>query len=191
LLLLVEQVVLQKVLEHWWRQGAGVEVSSQDGAKVACCQVLGRLRLSTVAVLARNIGEYGLHFVPEDYRAAGYDRTEVLPTEGPLDGLAVPDEATMAALLELDRAEARAAHRVPPPLRRVWPPQSLPLDATGLVTLLYRGLLGREPDPVGLAAHVQGLEEGLSHPAQLLLGFLDSDEFKILLGHVNLRPPQG
>ena len=77
----------QPILEHWSQQGAGVEVSSQDGAKVACCQLLGRLRLSTVAVLARNIGEYGLHFVPEDYRAAGFHLTQLFPAEAPLEAV--------------------------------------------------------------------------------------------------------
>ena len=180
----------QLIQEHRWRQGAGVEVSSQDGAKVACCQVLGRVRLNTVAVLARNIGEYGLHFVPEDFRSAGYHLTQMLPLDAPLEALALPDEAGMAALLAADRAEAQAGHRVPPPLRRVWPPQALPLDAAGLVTLLYRTLLGREPDPSGLAAHVQELDQGQCDPTQLAQGFLQSDEFKQMLGHVGLSPPQ-
>lgn len=178
------------ILEHWWRQGSGATVSSQDGAKVACAQALGRLRLCTVAVLGRNIGETGLHCTPEDFRAGGYHQTQMFPAEAPLDGLALPDEPAMAALLAADQDAGQAMRRVPPQLRRSWPEQELPLDAAALVTLLYRTLLGREPDEGGLAAHVRELDQGLSSPAQLVQGFLESPEFKDLLGSVGLRPPE-
>jgi hypothetical protein len=179
----------QAVLEHWWHQGVGVTVSSQDGGKVACCQLLDRLRLSTVAVLGRNIGEYGLHFTPEAYCDAGYHLTQMLPAEAPLGGMVLPDAAGMAALLAEDRAVARTLPGVPPALRRSWPAQTLPLDAAGLVTLLYRTLLGREPDSTGLAAYSQRLEQGEIDTAQLVVGFMDSREFKAMLGSVGLHPP--
>ena len=161
------------ILEHWWRQGVGAEVSSQDGAKVACARLLGRLR----------------HCTPEVYQAAGFHRTQLFPAEAPLDGLVLPDAAGMAALLAADQADARAQLRVAPEFRLAWPAQALPLDAAGLVTLLYRALLGREPDDGGLADHVRELDEGACSPAQLVQGFLQSAEFKNLLGSVGLAPP--
>ena len=180
----------QALLEHWRRWGIGAEVSSQDGAKSACCHLLGRLKLSTVAVLGRNIGEYGLHFTPEEFRAAGYHLTEVFPAEAALDGLALPDELGMAALLAADHAHAVAPPRVPLALHRTWPAQPLPLDATAVVTLLYRTLLGREPDEGGLTAHVSMLDQGVCDLPQMVRGFLDSREFREMLGSAGLSPPQ-
>ncbi len=173
----------QQILEHWWRQGAGVSVSSQDGAKLATCQLLGRMRLSTVAVLARNIGEVGLHFSPEGYRAAGFHLTQCYPAEAPLADIELPDDAALEAMLAAEQALAAERRGVPAPLRPAWPAQPLPLDAVGLVRLLYRTLLERDPDDAGLAAHAELLETGQSDPAQVIQGFLDSSEFRDVLGN--------
>jgi hypothetical protein len=51
------------------------------------------------------------------------------------------------------------------------------LDNTGYVQQLYRNVLGREADPVGLADWVGRLAGGASRGA-ILVGFSESDEFK-------------
>jgi hypothetical protein len=47
---------------------------------------------------------------------------------------------------------------------------------TGWVSELYRRLLGREAEPAGLAYWVDRLDRGASSRAQVVLGFLKSDE---------------
>jgi hypothetical protein len=49
------------------------------------------------------------------------------------------------------------------------------LDDAQFVTQLYRNVLGREPEPEGLAYHVARLQSGASR-AQVLLGFSESPE---------------
>jgi hypothetical protein len=168
----------QAILEHWWRIGGGATVSSQDGAKAVACQLLGRLRLVTVAVLGRYIGEVGLHFSPAEFRAAGFHLTQCYPAEAALHDLKLPDEAGLTALLAAEQARALECRGVAPVLRLNWPAQPLPLEAEALVTLLYRTLLGREPDAAGLEVHVRQLQSGFFSPAQMVQCFLESAEFK-------------
>lgn len=71
----------------------------------------------------------------------------------------------------VDRFEpARAKPRVSPEQRA---------SNEAFVTSLYRDLLGREPDAAGLAAHLGGLEGGMTR-AQLRDVFLGSDEYRAL-----------
>jgi serralysin len=49
------------------------------------------------------------------------------------------------------------------------------LDDAQFVTQLYRNVLGREPEPEGLAYHVARLQSGASR-AQVLVGFSESPE---------------
>jgi hypothetical protein len=52
------------------------------------------------------------------------------------------------------------------------------------VRALYRGLLGREPDPEGFAHHVATLAQGgVGAPADMIRGFVDSPEFRV--GHAS------
>ena len=50
-------------------------------------------------------------------------------------------------------------------------------DSTGFVTLLYRNVLGREPDAGGLAHWVTQLDGGRMSRAQVVVGFSESPEF--------------
>ncbi len=56
------------------------------------------------------------------------------------------------------------------------------LDAAGYVTLLYRNVLGRAPDPAGLAGWTATLARGTSRAA-VLAGFSESDEDKALAAY--------
>lgn len=51
-------------------------------------------------------------------------------------------------------------------------------DTHGFVTLLYRNVLGREPDAVGLAGWTDLLASGRMRPAEVVLGFSESAEFR-------------
>lgn len=62
-------------------------------------------------------------------------------------------------------------------------------DAEHLVTQLYRGLLGREPDPGGLRTHVQALRSGIAI-ADVARGMTDSEEFHKKQGHLRVEPPR-
>lgn len=93
--------------------------------------------------------------------AAGSASTLTLPTAGDslaaLRDLVARLEARIAALEALTRRGDDAA----------W------------VTTLYRTLLRREPDPAGLAAHLEGLRTGQSRAA-VVQTFLDSPEYRAL-----------
>jgi Domain of unknown function (DUF4214) len=52
------------------------------------------------------------------------------------------------------------------------------LDNTQFVTLLYQNVLGRAPDPGGLAFWVGQLNGGILTRGQVMLGFSESPEFK-------------
>jgi Ca2+-binding RTX toxin-like protein len=52
------------------------------------------------------------------------------------------------------------------------------LDNTGFVTLLYTNVLGRAPDPAGLANWVSLMDSGARSREQVVLGFSDSTEFR-------------
>jgi len=52
-----------------------------------------------------------------------------------------------------------------------------PSSPTEFVTFLYKNVLGRNPDPQGLASWVDNMKNGMSKE-EVLLHFLDSDEFK-------------
>ncbi|HEY3111958.1 MAG TPA: DUF4214 domain-containing protein, partial [Chloroflexota bacterium] len=54
---------------------------------------------------------------------------------------------------------------------------------------LYRVTLGREPDPEGLAFHVEGLRERGMRRLQLLDAFMESGEFRQRHGLVPAHPP--
>jgi len=47
-----------------------------------------------------------------------------------------------------------------------------------LVTRMYRVMLGREPDPTGLADWVKALDDGILSAADLVVGFAESPEYK-------------
>ncbi len=171
-----------EVMEYFWRLGVGLPGTSQDGAKGAAAQLLGRLRLSSVPVLGRYIGEVGLHFTPQVFRDAGFHLTQPYPAEAPLDGFDLPDEATMQAMLAASLAAGRELCGIPQSEQRTWPAMPLPLDHEGLVTLMYRTMLDRDPDAGGLADHSTALRDGLTTPERLVLAFLRSAEFMAVYG---------
>jgi len=50
-------------------------------------------------------------------------------------------------------------------------------DNTGFVTLLYENVLSREPDSAGLEWWTEQLESGARDRDDLVLGFMESEEF--------------
>ncbi len=57
------------------------------------------------------------------------------------------------------------------------------LDNSGFVTLVYRNVLGRDPDPAGLAFWVGHLGSGIVTRGQLMLAFSESPEFRIRMAN--------
>ncbi|MHB1336883.1 MAG: DUF4214 domain-containing protein [Candidatus Humimicrobiaceae bacterium] len=55
------------------------------------------------------------------------------------------------------------------------------------ITFLYENVLGRNPDPQGLASWVDNMKNGMSKE-EVLLHFLDSDEFKSICEMFGLKP---
>ena len=168
----------QRVLEYFWGLGIGVRGTSQDAAKTAACLLLGRVQLRCAAVLARYVGDEGLHMSKQLFINLGYADTQLFPADMPLEDFILPSDAELDALLAARRAEAEGLRGKVPKAPRAWPPQPLPLDAAGVVTLFYRGVLGREPDETGFANNLAALQRGDCSPAQLLASFIASAEFR-------------
>lgn len=59
------------------------------------------------------------------------------------------------------------------------------LDDAAFVRLVYRNVLGREPDAAGLAYWKAELNSGAVRRGEVMLGFSDSPEFKAAVGHLD------
>jgi hypothetical protein len=100
-------------------QAAGLPMfaSSQDNAKRAATSVLGRNALNSVVVLARYIGETGLHMTPAMFRQRRYAGTRWLPRVEPRflapgpEALAAMRQAVLAK--QWQRAVARLESLAP------------------------------------------------------------------------------
>jgi len=57
------------------------------------------------------------------------------------------------------------------------------LDNTAFVTLAYNNVLNRPPDPAGLAQWVAWLNNGTYTRAQVMYGFITSQEFQLRVGN--------
>ena len=153
--------------------------TSQDCATHLATLVLGRVRLRCVPCYGHYIGEHGLHFTPAAYEAMGFRTARLCPTPPPR--FKAPTETELSAMLEEQRLAAgrRLASPVPsPPPLPPAPELALPLDGPSLVRLLYRGLLGREPDTEGGRHHAEALLAGRTTPEALFHDFVSCREFK-------------
>ena len=176
----------RKIHDFFWSHGYGIEATSQDGAKHLAALVLGRLRLRCVPCYGHYIGKQGLHWSPAFYAASGHADTQLCLTSPP--EFQMPSDDLITHLLEVERDAYRQklAHLLLAEQTRRKPPElKLPLDAEGLVRLLYRGFLAREPDAEGGQHHVEALKTGRVDPVQLFQNFLASREFRTKHSRVN------
>jgi hypothetical protein len=155
----------------------------------------------TFPCFGKYIGEIGLHSQPRLYEQERFKDTVIFPDE--LSSIEPPSSGQLDEWIAVERANAK---KIPETIIHTLNRGShsttiiqeikstLPLDrsneqkmsaanaATDRVTeehwvgALYRALLGREPDPPGLAGHIRAVQAGRK-PEDLIRGFLQSQEF--------------
>lgn len=86
-----------------------------------------------------------------------------------LDGMVY--EAARVRAFEAPRP--RPGRPVPSHARGAWA-----LDPVTFADLVYRGLLGRAPEPAGLTVHAVSLAEGALAPAEMIRRFVETEEFR-------------
>lgn len=68
----------EKIRQLFASWGGAMAGSSQDVAKTLACYFTGSTKINTFAAFAKYIGETGVHFTPQHFKALGYDRSEFL-----------------------------------------------------------------------------------------------------------------
>ncbi|MFT8244188.1 DUF4214 domain-containing protein [Roseomonas sp. BN140053] len=173
--------------DYYASLGLPYHVTSQDGAKQVAGLALGTVRLTCLPSYGHYLGEHGTHYTPDLYAREDFGNTRLFP-EAPM-GFDLPDDAALDVLVaeeqrdQLATAAAFLAAAAPDAL------EAEPLPPRRFVAALYRGLLGRDPDPSGLDAHAGALNSGTRTPEQLVASLLNSGEFRTRHGLAPQAPP--
>ncbi|MFC0410569.1 hypothetical protein [Roseomonas elaeocarpi] len=171
----------KQIREYYRELGMPFAVTSQDGAKQFAGMLLGTARIMCSAVYGHYVGKQGLHYTPEIYDQHGFGGTVICPD--PPAVFDFPDDEALARLIEEDRQEAAKFYATvvgkPVPVNAVpasgKPASLLPDD---VISALYRGILGREPDPNELRSHSDSLSSGRLWLDQIVRSMIDGSEFR-------------
>lgn len=151
---------IRALFQSWGYANRG---TSQDVAKTLACCREGVVKINTVTCNARYIGKEGLHMRPEDYGRLRFADTTLYPE--PVLDWAPLDDDSHGRLLSAQLAWAEVP-RAPVTIRD-----------TDFIRAVYRGLLGRAPDPSGQEAMLELLRRG-EPPERVLRTILKSREFR-------------
>ena len=189
------------VRSYFCKLGYGSLGTSQDAMKDVASCVLGTTKVMTFPCFGKYIGEVGLHSQPRLYEQERFKDTVIFPDE--LSSIEPPSSGQLDEWIAVERANGK---KIVETIIQALNGRShsttiiqgtkstLPLDRSNeqkmsaadavtdrvteehWVAALYRALLGREPDPPGLAGHVRAVQAGRK-PEDLIRGFLQSQEF--------------
>lgn len=85
--------------------------TAQDSIKETASVKLGYARLTTRSCHAKYIGDRGSHFVPESYKAMGFDQTEIY--DSPVFDVLFPQAPDLGGIVERERAAIeRDSHKL-------------------------------------------------------------------------------
>jgi hypothetical protein len=133
----------EAIIAYFRKLGFDIYGTSQDAAKDVAMLLIGRAKLMSYVSFGKYIGEVGVHFNSNLYSDYQYSRTHVY------DGTPAFEFPTDEEIDNLIRVE-QAKYVLSP---------NISFDAETIVTELYRGLLGRDPDGEGLQNWVRHLKK--------------------------------
>jgi hypothetical protein len=106
---------LERIAAWYVRLGWPPLPTSQDIAKSAALNTLGLVRVSSVAICARYIGEVGQHYTPDEFRRLRFGEVAVFPDDGEAWVFDRPSPAQLDAIVAQQRAEILAQRLGPEP----------------------------------------------------------------------------